>query len=190
MADLGDMVETFSNDEGRRSPRTFRAVEPPTAETSTPETSTPETSTPETTGTEDVFPPADPYLEFVPSRLLVDGDLWCLGDFVGEGSVQGVIELPLVASIARVRSDADAAISLAGVIEGLARRFQFSVPFGLVDESTLRFVAPEHVDLDAVAKAVDEELLGQVRATDLDGGLRDRMSARLRVEREPVREIE
>ncbi|MFT5733291.1 MAG: hypothetical protein ACJA2W_000131 [Planctomycetota bacterium] len=86
-------------------------------------------------------------------------------------------EIPLIASLARIRSEADAAIALTGVIETLARRFQIQLPCGALEDGMIGFIVPSKVDLKAVASTIDEALLGQVRATDLQGALKVRVEA-------------
>lgn len=88
-------------------------------------------------------------------------------------------EIPLIASLARIRSDADAAIALTGVIETLARRFQVQLPCGALQDGMIGFAVPTKVSLEDVANTIDEALLGQVRATDLQGALKVRMEAQV-----------
>ncbi len=88
-------------------------------------------------------------------------------------------EVPLIASLARIRSEADAAIALTGIIETLARRFQVALPCGALQDGMIGFVVPSKVDLQEVARTIDEALSGQVRATDLQGELKSRMDARV-----------
>ena len=88
-------------------------------------------------------------------------------------------EIPLIASLARIRSEADAAIALTGVIETLSRRFQVALPCGALADGSIGFVLPSKVKLEDVAKTIDDSLLGQVRATDLQGALKDRMEAQV-----------
>lgn len=88
-------------------------------------------------------------------------------------------EVPLVASLARIRSEADAALALTGVIELLARRFHVGLPCGDLDGEGFCFHAPAEANLEALAEAIDGVLMGTVRATDLQGALRDRAKARV-----------
>ncbi|QDV10086.1 hypothetical protein Poly30_56480 [Planctomycetes bacterium Poly30] len=88
-------------------------------------------------------------------------------------------EIPLIASLARIRSEADAAIALTGVIETLARRFQVQLPCGALHDGMIGFILPSKVNLADVARTIDESLLGQVRATDLQGALKVRMEAQV-----------
>ncbi len=88
-------------------------------------------------------------------------------------------EVPLIASLARIRSEADAAIALTGIIETLARRFQVALPCGALQDGMIGFVVPSKVNLEEVAHTIDEALSGQVRATDLQGELKARMEARV-----------
>ena len=87
--------------------------------------------------------------------------------------------VPLIASLARIRSDADAAIALTGVIETLARQFHIQLPCGAMDDGAIGMIVPSKVDLAQVAQKIDDSLAGQVRATDLQGALKDQMEARI-----------
>ena len=88
-------------------------------------------------------------------------------------------EVPLIASLARIRSEADAAIALTGVIETLVRRFQIALPCGALQDGMIGFIVPSKVSLAEMAKTIDDALSGQVRATDLQGELKSRMEARV-----------
>ncbi len=88
-------------------------------------------------------------------------------------------DIPLIASLARIRSEADAAIALTGVIETLARRFQVALPCGALQDGMIGFIVPSKVDLSDIARTIDDALLGQVRATDLQGALKVRMEAQV-----------
>ncbi len=129
---------------------------------------------------EEGFVPLSELLDMVPARLLVAAEAWReLGSQASGERVAARAEIPLIASLCRIRSEADAAIALTGVIETLARRFQITLPFGMEDATTLLFAAPEDCDFAEVATSIDDALLGQVRATDLQGALRDRVEARV-----------
>lgn len=119
-------------------------------------------------------------------RLLVDGQtfedrmtpLRGARDFVKA-------EVPLINALARIRTDADAALALTGILELLGRRFHIGLPCGEWSPSGdgscegFRFHAPKGVPLEDVASAIDEILMGTVRATDLQGALKDRTRARV-----------
>lgn len=88
-------------------------------------------------------------------------------------------DIPLIASLARIRSEADAAIALTGVIETLARRFQIALPCGALQDGMVGFMVPSKFELAEIAQTIDDALLGQVRATDLQGALKVRMESQV-----------
>lgn len=115
-------------------------------------------------------------------RLLVSLDAWRVGlglDPNAEERRVVRVQAPLVASLARVRSAADAALALTGVLEYASRHLRVALPCGSIREDTVCFEAPADVPLDAIREAFDEHLLAVVRGDDLEGGLRDRMTARV-----------
>jgi hypothetical protein len=125
-------------------------------------------------------------VSMVPSRLLVARSEW--QDGAGRCSWDQMVvraTIPLLGSLARIRSEADAALALTGVLEGLVRRFHVTPPCTLFDETTVAFVAPVSLDLEATARMIDDALVGQVRATDLQGALRQRMEATVERADEP-----
>lgn len=120
----------------------------------------------------------------VSPRYLVPASEWRgKDDAAATASVGAIVhcraEVPLIASLARIRSEADAALALTGVIELLARRFHISLPCASAGEDSFAFMMPESVDFNQVADAIDDSLLGIVRATDLQGALRERCRARI-----------
>ena len=65
------------------------------------------------------------------------------------------------------------------VIETLYVDFHVQLPCGAVDDSEIAFLLPERCDLERVTEAIDQALATQVRATDLQGGMRDRTKSRI-----------
>lgn len=131
-------------------------------------------------GAADEAPPVDGVLGMISPRFLVDLATW--QERAAEADPARIrvrAEVPLVASLARIRSEADAALALTGVIELLARRFHVGLPCGDLDGEGFCFHAPAEVNLQSLAEAIDGVLLGTVRATDLQGALRDRARARV-----------
>lgn len=115
-------------------------------------------------------------------RLLVALDAWRVGLGLDPGADERRVvrvQAPLVASLARVRSAADAALALTGVLEYASRHLQIVLPCGAVDEDAVCFEAPASVPLDVIREVFDEHLLAVVRGDDLEGGLRDRVTARV-----------
>jgi len=115
-------------------------------------------------------------------RLLVSYDAWRVGLGLDPGAEERRVvrvQAPLVASLARVRSAADAALALTGVLEYASRHLRVALPCGSLDEDVVCFEAPAEMPLDAIREAFDEHLLAVVRGDDLEGGLRDRMAARV-----------
>ncbi len=124
--------------------------------------------------------------DMISPRLLVDAETFEERMASLRGARDFVrAEVPLIASLARIRTDADAALSLTGVLELLGRRFHIGLPCGEWSPSEtgacegFRFHAPKGIELEEVAKAIDEVLMATVRATDLQGALRDRARARV-----------
>lgn len=116
----------------------------------------------------------------VSRRLIVSKDDWeAHWPTTIEGHVRARAHVPLIASLARIRSEADAALALTMVIETLFREARVQLPCGAFDDGEIGLVLPEGTDLEAIANAIDESLQGQVRATDLQGPLRDRSKARV-----------
>lgn len=117
----------------------------------------------------------------VPRKLLVPLDEWEERRPHGTpvDRVHAVAEVPLIAALARIRSDADAALALAGVLELLARRFHITLAVGSDGGGTFHFEAPESCDLSMIAGTIDDSLLGIVRSTDLQGALREQMMSRV-----------
>ncbi len=112
-------------------------------------------------------------------RLLVPEDEWRETQCLDPDRLQGEAILPLISSLCRVRSDADAALALTGVLETLAQRFGIELPCGDIEGCGFLFAAPAETDLGAVAETIDTLLMGTVRASDLQGVLRDRAKARV-----------
>lgn len=125
--------------------------------------------------------PAGP-TSLVPRKLLVPLDEWHERRPQGTpvDRVHAVADVPLIAALARIRSEADAALALAGVLELLGRRFHITLAVGSDGDGTFHFEAPESCDLSMVAVTIDDSLLGVVRATDLQGALREQMMSRVR----------
>ena len=121
---------------------------------------------------------AEGFGELVSPRLLVNIDAWDAGPPTQE-SVPFEAEIPLIASLARIRSEADAALALTGVLELMSRRFQIALPCGHTSDGGLTFHGPETLDGEHLGQAIDESLLGIVRATDLQGGMRERVQTRI-----------
>ncbi|MEM6671203.1 MAG: hypothetical protein AAF726_00085 [Planctomycetota bacterium] len=116
----------------------------------------------------------------VSRRLLIAGDDWAAHwPEEIDGFVRVRAHIPLIASLARIRSDADAALALATVIESLFKAEAVQLPCGALGESEIGLVVPEETDFAQIAESIDESLAGQVRATDLQGPLRDRSKARV-----------
>lgn len=65
------------------------------------------------------------------------------------------------------------------MLETLAQRFGVELPCGDTEGCGFLFAAPAGTDLGEVAEAIDALLMGTVRASDLQGGLRDRARARV-----------
>lgn len=112
-------------------------------------------------------------------RLLAPEDRWRDAQSFDPARVHGKAVLPIISSLCRIRSDADAALALTGVLETLAQRFGVELPCGDTEGCGFLFAAPADTDLDEVAEAIDALLMGTVRASDLQGGLRDRARARV-----------
>lgn len=116
----------------------------------------------------------------ISKRLLVDPPAWQeRGRIASDGALTLRVEVPLVASLARIRSEADAALALTGVLELVARRFQVRLPCAWTGDASFCCDAPAGTAGDDLAQAVNEELLALVRATDLQGALRDQYLARV-----------
>lgn len=115
----------------------------------------------------------------ISTRLLVSEDEWNEQQAFDPSKLHAKAVVPIVSSLCRIRSDADAALALTGVLEVLARRFNVELPCGDTEGSGFLFCAPAETDLEAVAEAIDEMLMGTVRASDLQGALRDRARARV-----------
>lgn len=119
-------------------------------------------------------------LGMISARFLVDHGTW--EEQTAHVDAERIIvraEIPLVNSLARIRSDADAALALTGVLELLARRFHVGLPCGDAGAEGLLFHAPAEINTQAVAEAIDGMLMGTVRSTDLQGALKDRARARV-----------
>lgn len=127
--------------------------------------------------------------DMISPRLLVDGETFDERMTPLRGARDFVMaEVPLITALARIRTDADAALALTGVLELLGRRFHIGLPCGEWSPSGdgscegFRFHAAKGIQLEDVASAIDEVLMGTVRATDLQGALRDRARARVTLE--------
>lgn len=112
-------------------------------------------------------------------RLLAPVDEWREAQSSDPTRLHGKAVLPIISSLSRIRSEADAALALTRVLEALAQRFGVELPCGDTEGSGFLFAAPAETDLEAVAEAIDGLLMGEVRASDLQGGLRDRARARV-----------
>lgn len=116
----------------------------------------------------------------VSKYLLINGEPWLARwSKAPEGYVKVKASIPLIASLARIRSRSDAALALTMVIEALYVDFHVQLPCGAMDDSEIGFLLPESCDPDQVAEAIDRSLETQVRATDLQGGMRDRSKSRI-----------
>lgn len=120
----------------------------------------------------------DGFEELVSPRLLVSAEDWAATPPPLD-TTRREAEIPLIASLARIRSEADAALALTGVLELMTRRFRIALPCGHTGDGGLSFHAPEALDTGALGRAIDEALLGIVRATDLQGGMRERVRTRV-----------
>ncbi len=136
-------------------------------------------------GERDSLPEAPPgapesrWLE-VSKYLLINGEPWLARwSKAPEGYVKVKASIPLIASLTRIRSRSDAALALTMVIETLYVDFHVQLPCGAVDDSEIAFLLPERCDLERVTEAIDQALATQVRATDLQGGMRDRTKSRI-----------
>jgi hypothetical protein len=116
----------------------------------------------------------------VSKYLLINGNPWMSRwSKAPEGYVRAKASIPLVASLARIRSRSDAALALTMVIETLYVDFHVQLPCGALDDAEIAFLLPESCDPEVVAEAIDRSLETQVRATDLQGGMRDRAKSRV-----------
>jgi hypothetical protein len=116
----------------------------------------------------------------VSRRLLVAQDDWLRHWPENiDGHVRVRASVPLIASLARIRSESDAALALTMVIETLFREARVQLPCGTLDETEIGLVLPADADLGRIAAVIDDALGGQVRATDLQGALRERSKARV-----------
>lgn len=114
------------------------------------------------------------------SNLLVSEDSWReRWAEAPEGMVLARADIPLLAAIARIRSDADAALALTGVLETLSTDVWVGLPCAVLGETEFGLVIPEGIALESIAESIDEALHGQVRSTDLQGPLRERSRARV-----------
>ncbi len=114
------------------------------------------------------------------SKLLVSEDAWReRWAEAPEGMVLARADIPLLAAIARIRSDADAALALTGVLETLSTDVWVGLPCAVLDDTEFGLVIPEGIALESIAETIDEALQGQVRSTDLQGPLRERSRARV-----------
>ena len=62
--------------------------------------------------------------------------------------------VPLVLSITRIRTEADGALALSGIIETASRGYHIELPCGQFDDATFRFVASKELDVDGLAARV------------------------------------
>jgi len=116
----------------------------------------------------------------VSKYLLINGEPWLARwSKAPEGYTRVKASIPLIAALARIRSRADAALALTMVIETLYVDFHVQLPCGAIDDSEIGFLLPDSCDPEMVAAAIDRSLETQVRATDLQGGMRDRTRSRL-----------
>ena len=117
----------------------------------------------------------------VSKYLLINGEPWLARwTTAPEGYTRVRASIPLIASLARIRSRADAALALTMVIETLYVDFHVQLPCGAIDDSEIGFLLPDHCDPQMVAAAIDRSLESQVRSTDLQGGMRARNRSQLR----------
>lgn len=133
--------------------------------------------------TESAPPPAedaDDRWSALSSKLLVAEDVWReRWAEAPEGMVLARADIPLLAAIARIRSDADAALALTGVLETLSTDVWVGLPCAVLGATEFGMVIPEGIALESIAETIDEALHGQVRSTDLQGPLRERSRARV-----------
>jgi len=123
---------------------------------------------------------ADDRWSALSSNLLVTEDAWReRWAEAPEGMVLARADIPLLAAIARIRSDADAALALTGVLETLSTDVWVGLPCAVLGETEFGLVIPEGIALESIAESIDEALHGQVRSTDLQGPLRERSRARV-----------
>ena len=115
----------------------------------------------------------------ISSCLLAPEDEWRDAQSFDPTRLHGKAVLPIITSLSRIRSEADAALALTRVLETLAQRFGVELPCGDTEGSGFLFAAPAGTDLEAVAEVIDGLLMGEVRASDLQGGLRDQARARV-----------
>lgn len=116
----------------------------------------------------------------VSKYLLIDGTPWSARwAKAPEGYARVKASIPLIAALARIRSRADAALALTMVIETLYVDFHVQLPCGAIDDAEIAFLMPESCDPELVAEAIDRSLETQVRATDLQGGMRKRTRSRI-----------
>ncbi|MEE2939329.1 MAG: hypothetical protein VX460_02980 [Planctomycetota bacterium] len=128
--------------------------------------------------------PGDGVRALISPRLLAPEERWREAQSSDPTRLRGKAVLPIISSLCRIRSDADAALALTGVLETLAQRFGVELPCGDAEGCGFLFAAPAGTDLNEVAEAIDALLMGTVRASDLQGALRDRARARVTLESE------
>lgn len=162
---LDDHRDLSGHSTGTERPQ-FRLVSEPDGEAGSPD------ETPST-------PSESRWME-VSKYLLIDGTRWSARwTKAPEGYTRVKASIPLVASLARIRSRADAALALTMVIETLYVDFHVQLPCGAIDDAEIAFLMPESCDPERVAEAIDRSLETQVRATDLQGGMRKRTRSRI-----------
>ena len=116
----------------------------------------------------------------VSRKLLLPADEWRRRwPNAPEGWLLARAHLPHISSHARIRSDLEAGRALGSVIEMLATGGGLELPCGDLGDAVFGLVVPDAIELEYIAEAIDEALHGQVRATDLQGPLRDRSRARV-----------
>ena len=142
--------------------------------------SNPPTETAPTPPSEGLADGADDRWSALSGNLLVTEDEWReRWAEAPEGMVLARADIPLLAAIARIRSDADAALALTGVLETLSTDVWVALPCAVLGETEFGLVIPEGIALESIAETIDEALHGQVRLTDLQGPLRERSRARV-----------
>ncbi|MEO0663357.1 MAG: hypothetical protein AAFZ87_17620 [Planctomycetota bacterium] len=157
------MTGFASRDDSPKSPR-FRVVD--AAAEGTTEEAAPAT--------------VDGVTALISERLLVEPESWReRRGTPAAGHTTLRVDVPLISSLARIRSEADAALALTGVLELVARRFHVALPCAWSEGSAFWCDAPAQTDPDALAAVVNDDLLALVRATDLQGALRENYLARV-----------
>ena len=116
----------------------------------------------------------------VPPRLMVPAAEWHeRWPEAPQGMALARANVPLLGSIARIRGDRAASEALAGVLEMLNAGGGIELPCGGLDSGEIGLVVPKAIEMEYISESIDEALRAQVRATDLQGPLRERSGARV-----------